>query len=380
MVRRLCLLLTLVASAAGCGQKNAFVPPPPPQVTVAKPVERDVADSLEFTGWTEATAKVDLRARVNGYLEKVLFDDGAMVKKGQLLFVIDQTSFKTALASANAELAKAQAALKLEQSEYARTEPLVRQGAQTQADLDVASAELLTAQANVTAADAAVRQATSNLGYTEIKAPIKGRIGRHLVDEGNLVQMEQTSLAVIESYDPIYGVFSVSEDELLQYLAMTRESGVDAAELKKNPPVLYMGLKKGDNFPIKGHFDFSERTIDRETGTAIRRGVFDNADQVLVPGLKVRFKAPLGEPRPRLMVEERAVSVDQRGDYLLVVDDNNTVQYRPVKLGQATGGMRVVESGVTADDWIVVNGLQRARPGTPVNPTREGEEAGAKTE
>ena len=370
------LMAAVMTSAlVGCAPKNEFVPPPPPQVTVAQPVEREVAHALVFTGWTQAMARVDLRARVNGYLEQVQFEDGALVTKGDLLFVIDQTPFKTALAAANAELQKAKAVLQLERSEYARTEPLVQRGAMTQADLDVASAELLTAEANVVAAEAAVRQANSNLSYTEIKAPLSGRIGRHLVDVGNLVQMEQTSLATIESYDPIHAYFSVSENDLLKYLALNRENGGDAADLEAHPPALFLGLSNEEGYPHEGHFDFSERSIDRETGTAMRRGVFKNSDQSLVPGLFVRIKAPVGAPRPRLLVEERAVSADQRGDYLLVVDAKNVVQYRPVKLGTTTEGMRVVESGVSADDWIVVNGLQRARPGAAVNPTREGEEA-----
>jgi RND family efflux transporter MFP subunit len=358
--------------AVGCAPKNAFVPPPPPQVTVAKPVQRDVADSMTFTGWTQATATVDLRSRVNGYLERVEFKDGAMVQEGDLLFVIEQEPFNTAMAAAQAELQKAKAALQLGESEFARTKQLVARQASTQAELDVSAAQLETAKANVAAAEATVRKAKLDLQYTEIRAPLSGQIGMHLVDPGNLVQAEQTLLAKIEAIDPIYAYFSVGESDLLKIMELSRQRGKGVEEVQEHPPKLYLGLADEEDFPRQGHFDFSERRIDRQTGTALRRGVFDNKDRQLIPGLFVRIRAPLGEPQPRLLVEERAVSADQRGDYLLVVNDKNEVEYRPVKLGLTTEGMRVVENGVTADDLIVVNGLQRARPGIKVDPQVEG--------
>jgi RND family efflux transporter MFP subunit len=378
MMRRLRIQLGLVLVAAigvlaGCAPKNEFVPPPPPQVTVARPVEREIAESLEFTGWTQATAAVDLRSRVNGYLEQVLFDDGAIVEKGDLLFVIEQAPFETALAAANAELQKAEAALHLEQTEYDRTTDLVTQKARTQAELDVAAADLETAKANAAAAEASVRRAKLDLAYTEIRAPIGGQIGMHLVDAGNLVQAELTLLAKIETVDPIYAYFSVSENDLLRFMEIARASGLTAEELEENPLKLYLGLADETGFPREGEFDFSERSIDRQTGTALRRGVFKNDDRSLIPGLFVRIRAPLGPPQPRLLVEERAVNADQRGDYVLTVDDKNIVKYTPVKLGITIDGLRVVEEGVSADDWIVVNGVQRARPDAPVTPVREEE-------
>ncbi len=359
---------------AGCAPQNQFVPPPPPVVTVAKPVQREVAEALEFTGWTEATAAVALRSRVNGYLHSVDFEDGAMVNEGDLLFVIERAPFEASLAAAQAEVEKAEAALQLAHSEYNRTEPLVARKAITQADLDVASAQLATAKANLGAANAAVRQAELSLNYTEIRAPITGRIGRHLVDVGNLVQSEQTLLAEIESYNPIYAYFSVSESDLLRYIRGTVEDGGSLQTMEDNPPELFLGLADEEGYPRQGRFDFSERTIDRQTGTALQRGVFKNDTWTLVPGLFVRIKAPVGKPHPRLLVEERAVSADQRGDYLLVVGDKNIVEYRPVKLGLVTDGLRIVEDGVGPDDLIVVNGLQRARPGAAVDPQFEGQQ------
>jgi RND family efflux transporter MFP subunit len=390
------LMLAAAGALLGCAPQNQFVPPPPPKVTVAKPVEREVADSLVFTGWTEAPKKVDLRTRVSGYLDQVLFEDGAKVTEGDLLFVIEQRPFRTALAAAEAELQKAQAALQLATSEYNRAVQLKERNATTQAELDVAAAQLETGKANVAAADAMVRKAKSDLSYTEIRSPITGRIGRHMVDEGNLVSTEQTLLGTVESYDPIYAYFSVGERDLLKYVSLTVEDGGSLEQMEKDPPKLYLGLSNEEEFPREGHFDFSERSIDRQTGTALQRGVFPNPGWTLVPGLFVRIKAPVGTPRPRLLVPERAVSVDQLGDYLMVVVDakpaetnpaeaaqaspangatpvpTKVAMKRPAKLGMTIDGMRVVESGVTADDLVIVNGLQRARDGAPVEPEMEG--------
>jgi RND family efflux transporter MFP subunit len=361
--------LAAAVMAAGCQPENQLVTPPPPQVTVARPVERAIEDSLEFTGWTQATNTVDLRSRVNGYLKEAPFEEGATVEKGALLFVIEQEPFRLAVDAAKADLAKAQAELALAKTEHARTASLVRQGgARTQADLDLDAAQLATAQANVAAATAALQRAELDLDYTEIRAPISGIIGRRLVDPGNLVQSEQTSLAKIEAIQPIYAYFSVSESDLVRFMKVAEESGRSWEDMKRDPPPLYLGLADQEGFPIPGHFDFSERSIDRETGTALRRGVFPNSDGMLIPGMFVRIRAPIGSPRPRVVVEERAVGSDQRGDYLLVVNDKKVVEYRPVKLGRSQRGMVVVDEGVELGDWVVVNGLQRARPGTTVDP------------
>jgi membrane fusion protein (multidrug efflux system) len=181
----------------------------------------------------------------------------------------------------------------------------------------------------------------------------------------------------MEAIDPIYAYFSVSESDLVRFMKVAEESGHTWEDVKRNPPPLYLGLADEEDFPREGRFDFSERTIDRETGTALRRGVFPNHDESLIPGMFVRIRAPLGSPRPRILVEERAVASDQRGDYLLVVDDKNKVEYRPVRLGRSQHGMRVVEEGVGLEDWVVVNGLQRARPGTTVDPQQAETEVAA---
>ena len=357
-------LIALVVT--GCEKGNQFVPPPPPEVTVATPVSREVVDTIEFTGTTRATAKVDLKARISGYLQKIEFEDGQLVKKGDLLFVIEPAPFEAELQSAKAHLQKAEAALQLAKTNLVRVESLYRRNVATQQEYDIQVAERAGAEAEVAVAESAVTQAKLQLSYTKVLAPIGGRIGRHLVDLGNLVQSEVTSLATIESIDPIHAYFYLSEGELLTFMEMLRENKLPDPET--TPPTLNLGLANETGFPHVGHLDYRELSVDSDTGTVMRRGVFENEDNLLIPGMFVRIRAELGEPAKKLLVEERAISSDQRGDYLLVVKDDNTVEYRTVRLGIAQDGMRVVEEGLKAEDRVVVNGLQRARPGTEVNP------------
>lgn len=371
VLRSTVLWLPLLAGGmlAGCGPSNAFVPPPPPEVTVAHPVERDVVDYVEFTGSTKATATVELRARVNGYLERILVEDGANVKRGDLLFVIEQSTFKTSVESAEAKLQKAEAAQQLAEAQTKRTNELFERKAATPEEVDVQLAQLNSSRADVAAAKADLKQALIALSCTEIKAPISGRMGRHMVDIGNLVTAEQTVLANIESIDPIHAQFYLSENDLLKFMGMLRENKLPDPE--QVPPELTLQLANETGFPHKGHLDYRELGVDPKTGTILRRGIFPNPDLQLIPGLFVRIRADVGEARPRILVQDRAIAADQRGDYVLVVNAENVVEYRPVKLGQSSNGLRVVESGVEKDDWIIVNGIQRARPGATVVPQQE---------
>lgn len=376
-MRRLTRSLPLVALAAamlsssvvGCRPRNQFAPPPPPTVTVKKPVEKAVAETLQFTGTTRAVESIELRARVNGYLDKIAVQDGAFVKQGDLLFVIQQAPFQVELQSAQATLQKAQAELQLADANLARSTKLFGQNAITEQQMDIQKAERSRALAEVASAEALVHQAELNLAFTEIRAPIDGKLGRHLVDAGNVVKSEETALAKIERIDPIHAYFYVSERDLLRFMELRRKGAIPNPE--ETPPELQLGLSNEPDFPHKGQVDYLEWGVDPGTGTLMRRGTFPNSDFSLISGMFVRIRAQLGEPIPRLLVEERALGADQRGDYLLVVNKDKIVEYRPVKLGIAVNGMRVIDEGIGPEDWVIVNGLQRARPGAPVDPKIE---------
>ncbi len=360
--------LMLLTLCVGCEQRNEFVKPPPPEVTVAQPLRAPVAETLDFTGTTEAQATVQLRARVTGYLREVKFEDGALVQQGDLLFVLEQEPFEADVDAAEAAWQKAVALEQLAKLNLQRSAELEKGRATSKQQLDVDIAELATATANVKSADAALRKAKLDLSYTEIRAPIGGRIGKHLVDIGNLVKKEETELAVIENVDPIHAYFNVSEPVLLRFMELARANQLpDPAE---HPQILTLGLQNEEGFPHQGTLDYTDLGVDPSSGTIRRRAVFPNSDGYLMPGLFVRLRTEIGTPTPKILVEERAVCTDQRGSYLLVVNDQDAVEYRPVHLGLQTDSLRVIEDGVTQGDWIVVNGLQRARPGTKVQPRR----------
>jgi RND family efflux transporter MFP subunit len=370
--RRPAFFATLAAGALavlGCQPRNEFVPPPPPAVEVAAPVERPVTDYLEFTGATRPVSTVDLRARVNGYLEAIHFEDGAMVEEGQLLFTIEQAPFKTKLAMAEADRARARAALQLAEGELRRLRTLVSRDAGTAQELDIRLAERESAVAGLAAAEAAVDEAELELAYCEIRAPIAGRIGRHLVDVGNLVQSEQSPLATIERFDPIYVYFTLSEGDLLDL-----QSGLSPGESAPDSPLgdgereLELGIGGEEGYPYRGRLDFTDLGVDPGTGTLQLRGVFPNEDRRLLPGLFARVRTAVGSARPRLLVPDRALGTDQRGDYVLVVGEGDIVEYRSVTLGRAVEGLRVVTSGLEGGERVVVNGVQFARPGAPVDP------------
>lgn len=362
----LLLLLTAPWAASGCGAKNTFQPPPPPKVTVAPPLQKEIVETIEFTGTTRATARVDLRAQVGGILEKIGFEDGATVKEGDLLFRIEQAPFEAKVQLAKAGLQRAEANQKKADLAVARAEKLFKQSAAPESDLENAQALRDTATADVSAAQAELRDAELQLGYTEIRAPITGRISRHLVDRGNLVQAQSTSLATIESISPIHALFYVSEREILRFMELRRTNAIPDPII--SPVPLFLGLVNEKGFPHKGYLDYREFGVDPGTGTILRRAVFENDQGELIPGLFVRIQAPLGKPAPQLLIEERAIGTDQRGEYVLLVGPKNEVEYRLVDLGPSIDGMRVVKSGVSAGDRIIINGLQRARPGGKVTP------------
>jgi RND family efflux transporter MFP subunit len=364
------VVLTLVSLLVGCERKNQYVAPPAPPVTVSHPVQKSVIDSLDFTGTTQVVASVDIRARAQGFLESAHFTEGSTVNKGDLLYTIESGSYQAAVDKAIADLASKKAQLDKNEIEYQRNLRLIKENAASQRDLDNSKASRDSAKADAGVAEAALKTAQINLNYTTIYAPITGRIGRHLVDVGNLVGAgESTLLNTIKQYDPIYAYFALNERDLLTLLENYRKEG--PAPPKWEPPV-FLGLSNESGHPHEGKLDFADLGLDQSTGTILLRGVFPNPlPRHIVPGLFVRIRFPTGKKELALLVTERALGVDQRGDYVFVVNQDNVVEQRPVKVGASENGMKVIEEGLKPDEWVVVNGIQRARAGAKVNPIRE---------
>ena len=369
--------LLIWAFAACSSQSNEFVEPPPPKVTVAKPLLQEVTDYLEFTGTTYAFEEVEVRARVAGFLQSMNFTPGTKVEKGELLFVIDPREYQAELNAASAELSSAEAQLKRASIEFERAEKLFKQKAGAETDVVKWRGQRDVAKADVLRAKAKVEKAGLNLSYTQVTAPITGRVSRNFVDLGNLVgEGEPTLLTTVTRYDPMYAYFNLNERDLLKVMAMNRkkvqEKGLDPAE---DPEIeadiqVFLELANEEDYPHQGKLDFSESGVDKETGTLQLRGVFPNPGPapVLIPGLFVSLRMPVDKRENALLVTERAIGSDQGGRFLLAVNSENMVEKRPIRMGQLVDGLRVIEEGLRPDDAIVVNGLQRARPGAKVDP------------
>jgi RND family efflux transporter MFP subunit len=353
-----------------CGQGNVYAPPPPPRVTVAQPMRQPVVDYLEFTGNTQAINTVQLRARVQGFLEKVFFKDGDMVKKGQLLFLIQQNTYQDQLQQAEAQILQQKANYDHAVIETERYTRLVKQRAAAQTDLDNWKYQRDAFRAGMLAAQAARNLAKLNLDYTRVVAPFDGRIDRRLVDAGNLVGAgEFTPLASVNQIDPIYVYFTINEADLLRVMGRT---GLSPEEAQKLKIPLYLGLANEEGYPHQGHFDFASITVTPTTGTQQLRGIFPNPDLKILPGLFARVKGPVvGSEKTALLVPEVALGYDQQGSYVLVVDDKNVVQRHAVKLGAKVGDLRVIQKGLTGDERVITNGMLRAFPGRPVTPVKE---------
>ena len=352
-----------------CGEGNVYAPPPPPQVTVAQPVRQPVADYLEFTGNTQAINTVQLRARVQGFLEKVFFKDGDVVKKGQLLFLIQPNTYQAQLEQAEAQILQQKANYDHAVIETARYTKLVQQKAAAQTDLDNWRFQRDAYKAAMLAAQAARDLAKLNLEYTRVVAPFDGRIDRRLKDAGNLVGAgEFTLLAEINQIDPIYVYFTINETELLKIM----HQPVETPEAGEKLRTLYLGLANETGHPHQGYFDFAAITVNPSTGTQQLRGVFPNPDFKILPGLFARIKAPVvGSKKETLLVPDVAIGYDQQGPYVLVVDEKNVVQRKGVKIGAKVEDRRVIEEGLSGDEAVIVNGLLRAIPGRPVTLVKE---------
>ncbi|WP_310204568.1 efflux RND transporter periplasmic adaptor subunit [Ancylobacter sp. 3268] len=368
MAGRACIgVIGLALAMAGCTEKNEYVPPPPPKVTVTTPVEQPVIRYLELTGNTATINTVDLVARVEGFLMSIDYKDGATVKKGDRLFLIQQDTYQANLDQAKASLASANAQLTNAQAEYQRQSTLGQQDFSSQAVVDKARAARDQAQAAVDSAKANLEVATINLGYTTVVAPFDGIVTRHLADVGQLVgHSEPTKLATIVQMDPIYAYFNLSENQVLRIKQALAEAGRTIEQVKEIE--IDIGLQNEDGYPHKGRLDYVSPEVDPSTGTLLVRALFDNKDLSLLPGLFARVRVPVQRLPKALLVADTAIGAAQQGSYVLVVDKDNVVAQKVVTTGQLVGSYRVIESGLAAGDKVVVGGIQRAVPGSKVDP------------
>lgn len=364
----------LLLSAVGCEKEQPQAKPHLPAVDVAIPVAKPVAGYEDFIGRTDAVSKVDIRARVSGYLVKVAFTDGDHVKKGQLLYEIDPRPFQAELDQALGTVERLEAEKKLLAIQVDRYTKLAAKGASSQQDLDEYIAKQAENVGAIKAAKANVEKAELNLDFTKITAPIDGKIGRTLITVGNLVNADATLLTTLMSIDPMYAYFSVEEPMLLEIRKSIRD-GIYKEQTNQRVPVR-MGLADDTEktFPLKGWLDFANNTVDPQTGTIEVRGVFENPyhepekPALLMPGYFVRVRLEDSRPQETLLITDRAIGTDQGDKFVYVVDDANKVVYHRVTLGQLFGGLRAIETGLKPGERVVVNGLQRIRPGLEVKP------------
>lgn len=364
-VSRAALVLGAALSLAGCrggAQASAAPTPPPPAVTVAAAQQRTITDWDEFIGRLEAVESVEIRPRISGYIERVVFKAGEEVRKGDVLFEIDRRPYQADVQRAEADLAQARSGAALAARALQRSKQLAAGEAISREDLDNRTAAEERASAAVRAAEAALSMARLNLEWTRVRSPIQGRVGRAEVTVGNLVQAGGlTRLTTVVSQDPIYASFDADERSFLRYAAKGSGGPRD-----RRARVLLGTASEGDAFPHEGTIDFIDNQLDPRTGTVRVRAVFSNKDHLFTPGLYARLKLVGGAPYQATLVSDRAIGTDQDKKFVLVVKPDSTVEYRPVQLGRLVDGYRVVAAGVRAGEQVVVNGLQRVRPGMQV--------------
>jgi RND family efflux transporter MFP subunit len=369
-------LILLAPALAGCGQGQppGGGPPPPPTVTVAKPVERGVVDQDEYVGRFVAVDSVEVRARVSGYLDQIHFRDGQMVKQGDLLFTIDKRPFQNTVAQARGTLAQAKANLAFTEADLERAKQLVRDRTITEQTFDQRTQAQRSAAASVASNEAAVRQAELDLEFTELRAPIAGRIGDRRVSRGNLVTGgtgATTMLANIVSLDPIRFEFTMDEASYLRYERFS-SSGKEVTG-RDGGVIVELKLLDEKTFEHRGYMDFVDNTIDRSSGTIRGRASFSNTNAVLTPGMFGRIRVPGSPTYNALLLPDAAIGTEQIRKFVLVVGDDNTAMQRYVTLGPLSDdNLRIIKDGIKAGDRVIVNGLMRVRPGQKVTPQEQG--------
>jgi RND family efflux transporter MFP subunit len=355
----------------GCARESSEAPAPAPvAVTVSYPVEREVTDYADFTGRTAAVDSVELRARVWGYLEKVNFKEGALVKKGDVLFELDPRPYQAVLNQAKAKVTQDEAQLTYDEAEHQRNLNLVRTGAASRSDLDKTAAARGVDIANVAADKATVASRQLDLEYTKVLAPVSGRVSRYVVTVGNLIQSGDqgggTLLTTIVSVDPMYAYFDVDEHTVLRVRQLIREGKAKSA--REGEVAVWLGVANEVGFPHRGTINFVDNQVNPKTGTLRLRGVFPNQDEALAPGYFARMRVPIGFPHPALLVSDRALDTDQGQKIVYVVDPDNKVVSRPVWLGALHDGLREITEGLKPGERVIVNGLQQVRAGITVEP------------
>jgi len=373
LLRRSGALIVLAGAFSGC---NAEAPPvaetPPPPVSVSQPLVRDVIDYDDYEGRIAAIPTIEVRARVRGHLTKINFQDGQIVKEGALLFEIDPRPYEAELKGAESQKAAAEAAYKLARATYQRDSRLASTGAVSRQELDVSIGKEGVSQADVQKADAAIVRVKLDLEYTKVKAPIAGKISRALVDVGNLVNAGggETLLTTITSVDPMYVYFDVPERALSNYRRHFRRKLDEGAQpsVKDLKIPVYVGVEGEEGYPHKGVIDFVDNHANPSTGTFQARGVLDNPKRILDAGMRARVRVPVSDPHKAVLVTERAVGTDQGLKFVYVVNEQNVVERRDVKLGRLHDGLQEFHEGVKPEDRIIVIGIQRARDGAKVDP------------
>jgi membrane fusion protein, multidrug efflux system len=352
---------------AACSKPQAASPgPPAPEVTVSKATEKEVVNWDEFTGRTAAVNLVTVTPRVSGYIVDIPFKEGGIVHKGDLLFQIDTRPYQHAYEQAVGQLQQAQANQQLQQVTFERQEHLKETGVIAKEDYDTALSNKSQSTAQVISAQAALDSAKLNLEFTHVTSPIDGRASRQLVNIGNLVQADVTQLTTIVSINPIYAYFSMDELAALKYQRLIQEGKVASSENGQVP--VYLQLQDETGFPHEGALNFSDNTFDPTTGTLLVRGSFANPDGFLAPGSFVRVRIASSPKYKALLISDRAIGTDQDQSFVYVVDSKNIAHLRHITTGQIAEGLRVVKSGVQADDVLIINGIIKVRPDSPVKP------------